>query len=165
MRHFAPKQPPSPTSTEKVAEWAGSKKPAKKRSSTVSDSKLIEALDEAERLLEAGTFEAEAKPMHFVAIYADLYTRVYNTPPIDLGPRERLFAARLAKDLLHKDFGGSPSGLADFVSWTWTREKGRVKWRQENGRPPSRISWRVQFGRSLLADYRVAKATVSKELR
>jgi len=163
MRNFPSKQGRRPPSTSEVLGFVrpNGEPPKKRGVRGVNDEKFLDQLEEFERLVASDRI-AEATPMHFVALYADLHARVYQAPPVDLGPKERVFAARLAKDLLEKDFGGSPHALAEFLAWTWTREKGRVKWRAENGREQSRISWRLQFGRSLLADYRVAKATAAK---
>lgn len=131
--------------------------PKKKTVRGVGDARFLEALDAVACMLREGRW-VEASGLHFVALYADLYFRVYGIQALDLGAKERVFASKLAEDMLHKDFKGDRQAFARYVSWTWSRERSREEWRRENGKTGGRISWRVQFGRNLLADYRVEEA-------
>lgn len=152
-------EPEKPKTIGDAAFWVGGfdKPKPKPRMRGMGADALAKAFAELEEMLKAGQI-AKATGRHFVALYADLYCRVYEVPPEDLGSKERVYAAKLANDMLAKDFGGDAEKFADFVGWTWTREKGREDWRREYGRKGSRISWRVQFSqRSLFAEYQLDK--------
>jgi hypothetical protein len=139
------------------ASAASAKKAKGKGVKGISDERFIALLDEVKSMLAGGTFATATGP-HFVALYADLHFRVYGVEAVDLGPKERVYASKLAGDLLEKDFRGSRDDMARFVSWTWTREKSREQWRRDHARSGGRVSWRFQFGRELLTDFRIADA-------
>lgn len=124
---------------------------------TVADGRFLQALDDVSKMLREGRWE-EAEGLHFAALYADLHFRVYGAAATDLGPKERTYAARLADNMLEKDFAGNRRAFAMFVSWSWSREKGREEWRRTQNKSGGRISWRDQFGRRLLAEFRVEEA-------
>lgn len=155
MRHKGGAPPKDAPTTAAVVAWAAPK--AKKhRSVGIGDAAFLRVLDDLNSKLASGAV-ASLEPKHFVALYADLHFRVYGVEPIDLGSKERAFAAKLARDMLEKDFAGDAAKMAEFVSWAWSREKEREQWRRDNGRDGGRISWRFQFGRQLLADFKVRK--------
>lgn len=140
----------------KTAELVGA--PSKKKSySGMSDRLLLKLLDEVNAMLREGKW-SEATAKHFVALYADLHFRVYGIEPADLDPKQRLAAVSMASSMMQNEFGGSAIEMAEFVRWAWSREKERETWRRENGRQGSRLTWRFQFGRSLLTDYRLERA-------
>ncbi len=138
-----------------LAEWAKPK--TKKRTTGIGDSKFVKVLDEATEMLAKGDWAA-AKSLHFVALYADLHFRVYGVEAGDMGSKERVYAAKMAKDMLAKDFGGSPDAMARFVAWTWSRERGIETWAREKGVGRGRVTWRDQFGRKLLTMFRLDEA-------
>ena len=141
-----------------LADFLGPKKEAtKKGSKTIGDSAFAKLLEETADMLARGDFQ-HAKGRHFVALFAELHFRVYGIACDELGPKERVFATKLANDMLAKDFGDDPKAMAEFVAWLWSREKGREEWRRENGRSGGRITWRTQFAvRALLTDFRLEK--------
>lgn len=124
----------------------------------VSDAAFLERLDELKDMLARARFD-EASGIHFVALYADLHFRVYKVEAGDLAQKERVYATKLAEGMLARDFGGDRAKMAEFVSWTWSRENGREAWRRETKNAGGRITWRAQFGKSsLLTDYRIDQA-------
>lgn len=142
--------------------FAGDPKPKarKKGVKGISDARFLEVLDEVKEKLAAGAW-GTATGIHFVALFADLYFRVYQVAPDDLSrPPERAFATKLANDMLRGDFAGDADAMAKFVAWTWTRERRTEAWRREDpvARSGRRLSWRVQFSRAILSDFRVAEA-------
>ncbi len=136
-----------------IAQWAG-KAPKKRTSSGIGEAAFVKLLREVENMLASGSF-GDATGRHFVALYADLHYRIYGVQAVDLGAKQRLYAAKMAGDLLRKEFGGDAAAMSRFVAWTWTREKERERWRRENGRAGNRIDWRLQFGPRLLVDWRL----------
>ena len=144
-----------------LADFLGPKKdPAKKKRELkgIGDAAFSKLLEETAGMLERGEW-SEAKGKHFVALFAELHFRVYGVACDELGPKERVFATKLANDMLANEFEGKPEEMARFVAWLWSREKGREEWRRENRRSGSRITWRTQFGvRAVLTDYRIDQA-------
>ena len=140
-------------------EFAGEPK-GKKKSKTIGDSAFMKTLEEVGVMLKEDRW-SNAQGRHFVALYADLYFRVYGMLPADLGPKERVFATKLANTVLEKQFTGNRAEMAKFMAWTWTREKEREKWRRENGRDGGIIDWRFQFAAKLVQSYRMANARTS----
>ena len=140
-----------------AAEFAGEAKSKARKSKTVGDAAFMRTLEEVGQMLKEGKWQ-NARGMHFVALYADLYFRVYGVLPEDLGPKERVFAAKLAGTMLTKQFQDDRDKMAKFIAWTWTREKKNEQWRRENNRDGGIIDWRLQFSAKLVAGYRVACA-------
>ena len=141
--------------------WATPEK--KKKSSGIGDRAFLKCLDEVAGMLADGQW-SKAKGRHFVALYADLHTRIYGVEPIDLGPKERMFASRMADMLLEKQFEGDPDRMAKFIAWTWSREKEREAWRRRTPSSTSgyRIDWRLQFGPRLLVDFRISESRAAQ---
>lgn len=129
----------------------------KKKSKTIGDAAFERDLSKAEAMLAAGTF-GEATGRHFVALYASLYFRVYGLLPEDMGPKERVYAAKQANLMLEKQFGGDRQEMAVFMAWLWTREKSTEQWRRDNGKDGKVIDWRFQFSPSAVQKYRIAVA-------
>lgn len=140
-----------------LAAWAKPKTAKKRSAPKIRDDAFLALLDEVGEFLAKGEWE-KAEPKHFVALYADLHFRCYGIEPGDMGPKERAFASKLAGDMLEKDFAGNRLEMSRFVAWVWTREKGREEWRRENGRAGGRVTWRSQFGRAVLTEYRLEEA-------
>lgn len=138
-------------------EFAGAPKGRVKKSKTIGDSAFMKALEQVGEMLKEGKW-SEATGRHFVALYADLYFRVYGMLPEDLGPKERVFAAKLAGTMLDKQFQGNRDEMAKFLAWTWTKEKEREQWRRDNQRDGGIIDWRFQFSAKLVQSYRMACA-------
>lgn len=138
------------------SEWVGEPK-GRKKSKTIGDSVFMKTLEQVGEMLKTGTWK-EATGRHFVALYADLYFRVYGMLPGDLGPKERVFATKLANTMLSKQFQDDRDEMAKFLAWTWTKEKETEKWRRENNRDGGIIDWRIQFSAKLVQSYRMACA-------
>lgn len=149
---------PAPSAeAEALAAWAATSEPKTKRKKSLratSTNQLLQHLDEVNEMLARGAL-AEARPEHFVALYADLFFRVYGVQDESLTAKERSVAKLQAKRMLETDFGGDRKAMATFVSWTWTREKQREAWRRANAKEGGRLSWRYQFGKAVLTDYRI----------
>lgn len=141
-----------------AAEFAGEAKQSKgRKSKTIGDAAFMKVLEQVGEMLRDGKWQS-ARGMHFVALYTDLYFRVYGLLPADLGPKERVFAAKLANTMLTKQFQDDRDAMAKFIAWTWTREKEREQWRRENSKDGGIIEWRFQFSAKLVQSYRVACA-------
>lgn len=155
----AAKRPVISDAARQMAEWcgAGSEKKPKKRTTGIGNKAFLKDLDAVAAMVRDDRWDG-ATGRHFVALYADLHFRVYGVAPADLGTKERAWAAKLANDLLAKEFDSNPAALAEFLAWTWRREKGREEWRRAQGRSGGRIDYRLQFGTRLLVDYRIEKA-------
>lgn len=138
-------------------EFAGEPKKGGRKSKTIGDAAFMKALEQVGEMLKLGQWQS-ARGMHFVALYADLYYRVYGMLPADLGPKERVFAAKLAGTMLSKQFQDDRDAMAKFLAWTWTKEKETEKWRRENNRDGGIIDWRIQFSAKLVQSYRMACA-------
>lgn len=101
---------------------------------------------------------SSARGTHLVALYEKLHEAVYGVLPAELDGKNWALASAAAGRLVEKDFGGDPSKAVAFMRWAWRREQGRERWRRENGRDGSRIGWRLQFGGSMLTEYRISVA-------
>jgi hypothetical protein len=134
-----------------------SSKRAPKKSKTMGDAAFEKKLEEVGDMLKSGRWN-EATPMHFVALYVDLYYRVYGILPEDLGPKERVIAGKMASGMLDRTFGGDRQKMSQFMAWTWTREKEREQYRRENNKDGQVIGWAFQFGNKLISSYRIAEA-------
>ncbi len=169
MRHLGglnPAQPPqiresqidaaTRKAADELAEWARPKTPKRKKG--IGNAAFVRTLDEATAMLKDGDW-ASAKPSHFVALYADLHFRVYGVEASELGSKERVYAAGMATKLLAEEFGNDRNEMAKYVAWTWSREKGREKWRRETGNHGGRVTWQLQFGKGkFLTEFRLEEA-------
>lgn len=127
-----------------------------RRPRTVPDKLFADARERARAMVEANDWVA-ARAVDFVALFAAMHERVYGVTLV-ISSKDRFLAACMAAALQREQFDGDPTRLADFVWWTWRREREREAWRRENNRPTTPISWRLQFGLRLINDYRVAMA-------
>lgn len=132
------------------------RKPRVMKTKSISDGPWEKARRQAAEMIRSGHWE-DAIPRHFVAAYAILHEMVYGVAPAELTPVSRLRAARTASLCLQREFGDDAAEMADFLRWTWTREREREKWRRANGREGGRIGVYLQFG-ALVTDYRLAIA-------
>jgi hypothetical protein len=97
-----------------------------------------------------------ARPKHFVRLYGMLHRRVYGVEARELRNSLTMRAAtRFATMQFQNEFNSDPVEMADFMRWCWERELGREEWRRRNGRSGGRIEWRLQFGPSLVTDWRI----------
>lgn len=140
-----------------VVEFAGEAKAKGRKSKTIGDAAFMKTLEQVGEMLKEGKW-SDAQGKHFVALYADLYFRVYGMLPADLGPKERVFASKLASTMLSKQFLNDCQEMSKFMAWTWTEEKRREQWRRENHRDGGIIDWRYQFSAKLVQSYRMACA-------
>jgi hypothetical protein len=106
-----------------------------------------------------------AKASELVGLYSLLHALVYGVRPEELAV-EWTSAVAAARRQLVSQFDGRPSRLVAFLRWTWKRESKREKKRRSNGASEVyRVGWRLQFGNSLLTDYRVAVARRGGKVR
>jgi hypothetical protein len=126
------------------------------RSKSIGRNGWEKAAEEAAERIRSGEWEG-ARALVYVAAYAALHERIYGVEPSELSPKERVYAAGAAGRMLVDEFDGDEGAMADFLRWTWRREKDREDYRRKTKSESSfRIGWRLQFGGSILADYRVA---------
>lgn len=102
----------------------------------------------------------EARPAHFVALYAWCHEQVYGVAPAELDGAAWLNAASAAARMMRAEFDGDGEALAEFMRWVWRREQAREKRRRAQQRDDVwRVSWRAMFTqRFLLTDYRIDRA-------
>jgi hypothetical protein len=130
-------------------------KPEGKPKASMTDGKFLKVLDDLAVFVKTGRWD-DARPIHFVALYADLHFRVYGVEPFDLDATTRVFAAGLAGSLLARKFSGNKAEFQKFMAWTWTREKEREQYSKESGKTRNtRVGWQLQFGPRFLTDYLV----------
>lgn len=116
------------------------------------------AVDDAKRRATSGDWEG-AKGSTFIGLHALCHRMVYGIIPEELYAEGVMRAAvRNAASALHQMFGDDGHEMADFVRWTWEREKRKSTWAQANGYDRNRLMWKWQFSRSLLTDYRIARS-------
>jgi hypothetical protein len=117
------------------------------------------AIDDAKRRALSGEWN-DSKGATFVGLHAFCHKMVYGIVPDELYvPGLFRAAARGAAKALHEFFDDDPAELAAFVRWSWEREKRKNSWAQANGVDRSRLSWKWQFSRSLLTDYKIDLST------
>lgn len=104
----------------------------------------------------------EFTPKNFVALYCLLHGNVYGVIPEEVRDSFSL-AVGAAMRQLKNEFSGDKLRMVEFMRWTWAREKKRNATRSEDN--DFRIGWRLQFGRTLLSDYRVARARKGRKVQ
>lgn len=105
-----------------------------------------------------------AKVEHMVGLYAAMHERVYGALPIELN-HDWLAATSAARKMLREEFGESPALMAEYLRWSFAREKKREGRRQfaEKSGSGWRVGWRYAFvQRSMLTDYRVEVKRLEK---
>jgi len=124
----------------------------------ITPAKMRRFLQDALERLGTGNWVG-AKPSSIVALYGVCHERVYGCSPAELSNGlTYLLATAAAARQTKEEFGGDPIRAVEFMRWVWVREESREKWRRENGRDGGRISWKLQFGKALVTDYRIAMA-------
>jgi len=122
--------------------------------------KTIEgALMQAKEMFETKEFIAIRRPVELVALYAYLHEKVFGVFPEEIRGTEATLASGLAGRCVKEHFGGSLEDAARFVCWTWWRQEQRAK---KPGTTMFRITWRIQFGHSMVTDYKMAAAQRKK---
>jgi hypothetical protein len=148
--------PETPPSLADFANTTRSGKPRgpKRPSQGIANGTWERALADAAERLASGQW-AGAKPATWVAAYALLHGKVYGVVPAELTPKPRMHAAGAAGRMLLREFDGDAAEMAEFVRWTWMRERAREAKRQGHGGCSYRLSWQLQFGGAVLTDYRL----------
>lgn len=160
VRYVGAPKPAATVEPDALAAFLGPpRKPKKKTVRGIGAIVFAQLLEETARMLAAGDF-ANAQGKHFVALYAELHFKVYGVAPGDLDAKARSYAAKLATDMLAGDFANDRSRMASFIAWSWSREKQAEEWRRANPAlsKGGRMSWRAQFSRGKLTDYKVEEA-------
>lgn len=131
-------------------------KAPRKRSSGGTVRSIERAMEDLARRMKQRDWD-EMKPQVLVALYAWFHEQVYGTGP-SLKGREWLNACRAAGRMVKTEFAGDYDDALAFMRWAWKRERGRERWRRENGKGGKVINWRQQFVfTDLLTDWRVAR--------
>lgn len=92
-------------------------------------------------------------PKHFVGMYCLLHHHVYGVFPYEVRDNYDN-AVRAARRMLNSEFDQDNERMLKFMIWLWRREDRREKKRDDDN--SFRIGWRLQFGRTLMVDYRVS---------
>jgi hypothetical protein len=142
------------TAAQAVGEMAlARKKKTKRVTKTIADGRFRILCDCVLHMMNTGDWSA-ATGADFVAAYHVLHCKVYGLPS-DMNSRDRKKAQFVAARMIKENFDGDPGEMAAFLRWTWHREADRERWRRENHREGSRITWYAQFSSRLLTDYKV----------
>lgn len=151
--------PPKPTTAvaTDVEDFVAPETPA--RSRTLPRRQFERLLSETNALKEQQAWQS-LTPKHFVALYCLLHRHVYGVVPEEVRDGYRL-AVGAANRMLRNEFNGDQHAMVEFVRWVWQREQRRAKQREHD----YRMGWRLQFGRPLLTDYRVARARAGKRVQ
>jgi hypothetical protein len=105
---------------------------------------------------------AEFKPRNLVALYCLLHGHVYGVTPEEV--RDHFAqATRTAKAMLEHEFDGDAGRMIEFMRWVWSREMNKLKTRDVSS--DFRIGWRLQFARTMMSDYRVARARKGRKVQ
>lgn len=127
-----------------------------------SPAAIEKVVEEVDRMRKENDW-SEARVAHLVALYAWCHEKVYGVAPAELAGLTWMAACSAASKLVRDEFKDSIEDAIEYVRWTWRREAGREKWRNENNAPGGRIGWRLQFQtRLLLTDYRIDMARAAK---
>lgn len=126
-----------------------------------SKDQIARARAQMEAMAQSGDW-GDASGTHLVALYAWLHAQVYGVENAELDGKQWGLAALAAGRMVSNHFAGDWGAAVVFMRWAWKREQGRETWRRENGKPGGRIGWRLQFGGSLVTDYRVDAARRSR---
>lgn len=131
----------------------------RKRLPDVSARARARLVHECARMRETRQWDA-AQPGHLVALYCWCHEHVYGAPPGELQQGSTWWLAQqAARRQVQQEFREDVVAAVDFVRWVWQREKGREAKRRRDGTGGDfRIGWRLQFGPTLLTDYRVELA-------
>lgn len=136
--------------------------PARSRNATCGAAKRKRVHEEMQQMCTSGDWSS-ANSLHLVALYAWLHEGVYGVLPQELESSSAyVYAASEAKRMLARDFAGDFAQAVLFLQWTWKREEGREQWRRGNGRSGGRIGWKLQFGGSLVTDWKIDKARTDR---
>lgn len=114
------------------------------------------AIDDAKRRASSGEW-SWSKGATFLGLHALCHKMIYGIIPDELYVSGVYRAAsRMAAKALHELFDDDADAMAAFVRWSWEREKRKHTWALANGVDRNRLSWKWQFSRGLLTDYRIA---------
>lgn len=134
---------------------------AKKRPATtrVKAGSVEESVGESEQMMSLGEW-GEARPRHFVALWAICHKRVYRVDPTsELKGLVWKSAIKAAATMLRNEFNEDSEEMATFIRWCWIKEDSKDKWcKSQNITRSVRIDWRKQFNGAMLADWRVELA-------
>lgn len=120
--------------------------------------KLEQGLHDAELRGVTGDWDG-APGSAFVGLYAMMHRLVYGVLPPDLEEDARFTRyAREAFTFVRRHFEGDGTEMAEFMKWTWLREKGREEWAAANGKERGSIGPGLQFSAALLREYRIDEA-------
>jgi hypothetical protein len=140
-------------------------KPQKKRSPKFNfGAKLTEVEDMLARdpKGENGVWQ-EARPGHFVALFARWFLKTYGVADAEVG--RQATAGKIctqAARLVNEEFAGDPRGLVRYMAWVFQQARAwEEKARERGSGDVFRVSWYYVFaGRKALTDYRIAIARV-----
>lgn len=127
-----------------------------------SPAAIEKVVEEVDRMRKENDWSG-ARAAHLVALYAWCHEKVYAVAPAELAGLTWMAACSAAAKLVRDEFKDSVEDAIEYIRWTWRREAGREKWRNENNAPGGRIGWRLQFQtRLLLTDYKIDMARAAK---
>lgn len=126
-------------------------RPTDHRPRTLSNATFQSGVERAKQHITSR--KSDLRASEIVYVYAVLHERVYGVLPLELRSEMGRASAAVA-NVIKNEFGGDPAGVIEFLRWTWARERDAFARREPEN--TFRISWRYQFGRRLMTDYRIA---------
>lgn len=144
------------------AEQIASEPPPKKRKANGDHSAAVQKNYERALALISEVKQGEQRavmqigPEVLVGLYAALHERVYEVLPLELS-QDWLAAVSAARKMLRDEFGDDPIAMAEYLRWSFAREKKRERVNRAskalNG-TGWRVGWRYAFAkRAMLTDY------------
>jgi len=153
-RVHAPGNEEFTAASEAVDEWT---KPRPKRqrsaSANYTEAKMLAAASKLDDVIARQAWD-EARPVEFLVLFMRMYLLIYGTPLV-ASATDRRNATLMIAGCIRNYFGGDKVKFADFMRWTWRREKRTEKWRRENNQPGRVIGIRLQCSSAFVSDWRV----------
>ena len=135
---------------------------APKKGPYASPSRIAAVTAQMIRMRDTGSWFG-AGAAHLVAFYGWWHEEIYGVKAAELTGATFARACGMAKRLVETQFDGDYIQGVRFVNWTRQRERGREKWRREQGKKTEkRLAWGLQFNPVLVTDYRLAMAQRAK---
>lgn len=141
---MTPRDEPLSKEGQQILDWANPEAKTRGKSLSFGPARIKRYRQEVDRMRAARDW-GKATPVHLVALYMYCHAAVYGVEAGEIAGKTFGFASALAAKLVREKFEGSVANAVQFVRWTWIRERGREKWRCDNGRSGGRLGWRLQF--------------------
>jgi hypothetical protein len=128
--------------------------PRKKRKYSLTKENVARWRVEVKQML--GKEHCKWEPYHLVALYLELHLWCYGVEDV-LDSKDRIRAVSFARSMVEREHNGDMESAINFIRWAWSSEKGKEKWRRDNGISNGRLHWYKLFKQpSLHVEYRIS---------